>query len=180
MLRTLDILLIGVMTVAATITYSIKHRAEVKLEEVRKIEAEIRLEHDTIDLLRADWALLTQPARIDKLVKRYANELQLQPTESTQLSQAQEVPKLKADLTPEEIEAGEKAREEALKAKQIAPEENIQDVAKAAVKQDQDHKKKDKAIAEKKKKDKDKKVAEKKKKKVPESTDDIQTGSVKR
>ncbi len=39
LLRTLDILLIVIMTAVATITYTIKHRAEEKLGEVRKLEA---------------------------------------------------------------------------------------------------------------------------------------------
>ena len=37
MLRTFDIVLIVVMTAAATVTYTIKHRAENKLEEVRRL-----------------------------------------------------------------------------------------------------------------------------------------------
>jgi len=98
MLRTLDIILIVIMTAVAAVTYTIKHQAELKLEEVRKLEAEIKLERDTIDLLRADWALLTQPARLQKLIAAYQGELQLMPTESTQLTQASELPMLKADL----------------------------------------------------------------------------------
>ena len=98
MLRTLDIILIVIMTAVAAVTYTIKHQAELKLEEVRKLEAEIKLERDTIDLLRADWALVTQPARLQKLIAAYQGELQLVPTESTQLTQASELPMLKADL----------------------------------------------------------------------------------
>lgn len=100
MLRTFDIILVVVMTVAATVTYSIKHRAELKLEEVRKIESEIRLEQDTIDLLKADWALLTQPNRLQRLVAIYQAELQLVPTASTQLARPNELPMLKADVPP--------------------------------------------------------------------------------
>ena len=37
MLKTFDFILIGVMTATATVTYSIKHRAELKLEEVRRL-----------------------------------------------------------------------------------------------------------------------------------------------
>ncbi len=100
MLRTFDIVLVVVMTAAATVTYSIKHRAELKLEEVRKIEAEIRLERDTIDLLKADWALLSQPNRLQKLIDAYSTDLALVPTASTQLAQPSELPMLKADVPP--------------------------------------------------------------------------------
>ena len=98
MLRTLDIILIVIMTAVAAVTYTIKHQAEEKLSEVKRIEAEIQLEKDTIDLLRADWALLTQPNRLQKLITSYQAELQLVPTESTQLVQAKELPMLKSQL----------------------------------------------------------------------------------
>ncbi|MBP1857444.1 cell division protein FtsL [Rhizobium herbae] len=100
MLRSFDIVLIVVMTAAATVTYTIKHQAENKLEEVRKLDAEIKLEEDTIDLLRADWALLTQPNRLEKLVGVYQQDLQLVPTASTQIARPEELPMLKADLPP--------------------------------------------------------------------------------
>ena len=98
MLRTLDIILIVIMTAVAAVTYTIKHQAEEKLSEVKRIEAEIQLEKDTIDLLRADWALLTQPNRLQKLITNYQAELQLVPTESTQLVRARELPMLKSQL----------------------------------------------------------------------------------
>ncbi|MDO6963522.1 cell division protein FtsL [Rhizobium alvei] len=104
MLRTLDILLIVLMTAMATVTYTIKHRAELKLEEVQKLEADIRLEHDTIDLLRADWALLTQPGRLQKLITAHQAELQLVPTDPMQLAQPSELPMLKADVPAKEPE----------------------------------------------------------------------------
>ncbi|MDQ0320948.1 hypothetical protein QO002_003086 [Pararhizobium capsulatum DSM 1112] len=107
MLRTLDIVLIVVMTAAATVTYTIKHQAENKLEEVRKLEAGIKLEEDTIDLLRADWSLLTQPSRLEKLVGVYQQDLQLVQTAPTQLARPQELPMMKADVpVPDEVAKG--------------------------------------------------------------------------
>ncbi|WP_313525888.1 hypothetical protein [Shinella sp.] len=98
MFRTLDVVLIAVMTAAATVTYSLKHQAENKQEEVRKLDAEIKLEEDTIDLLKADWALLTQPNRLNRLVKTFEGDLKLVPTESTQLAQPNELPMPMAEL----------------------------------------------------------------------------------
>lgn len=98
MLRTLDILLIVFMTAAAAITYTIKHQAETKLEEVQKLEAQIKLEKDTIDLLKADWSMMVQPGRLQQLITAYQSELQLVPTESTQLARRNELPMLKAEL----------------------------------------------------------------------------------
>ncbi len=71
MFRTSDIVLIAVMVSAAAFTYKTKHEAEDWLGQVRKLEREIRFEEDTIDLLKADWSLLTQPSRLQKLTEIY-------------------------------------------------------------------------------------------------------------
>ncbi|KAA0700341.1 hypothetical protein DTW90_01265 [Neorhizobium sp. P12A] len=108
MLRTFDIVLIGVMTAAATVTYTIKHRAELKLEEVHHLESEIKLEKDTIELLKADWALVVQPNRLEKLVNIYNDDLKLQPTISTSLAQPNELPMLRSQLPPPPVVADTK------------------------------------------------------------------------
>lgn len=100
MLKTFDLILIGVMITAAGVTYTIKHRAELKLEEVHHLEAEIKLENDTIDLLKADWSLVVQPNRLERLVDNYKDELQLQPTLSTSLVEPNELPMLRSQLPP--------------------------------------------------------------------------------
>ncbi|MGO7032935.1 hypothetical protein ELI49_14775 [Rhizobium ruizarguesonis] len=111
MLKTFDLVLIGVMTATAAVTYTIKHRAELKLEEVRRLEAEIKLEKDTIDLLKADWALQSQPNRLERLVRAYNDELKLQPTESTALVHAKELPMLKSEVpVPDVTEAKASAK----------------------------------------------------------------------
>jgi hypothetical protein len=81
MLRTLDLVLVGAMITAATITYQIKHNAEEKLAQVRELQAAIKLQEETIDLLEADWSLLNQPSRIAKLSTAFEAELRLKPIE---------------------------------------------------------------------------------------------------
>ena len=92
MFRTSDIVLFAVMVSAAAYTYKIKHEAENRLEVVRKLEAQIRLEEDTIDLLKADWSLLTQPSRLQKLTEIYQGELNLQHTSPRQIVGIEDVP----------------------------------------------------------------------------------------
>ncbi|RXT23829.1 hypothetical protein B5P46_17975 [Rhizobium leguminosarum] len=119
MLKTFDLVLIGVMTATAAVTYTIKHRAELKLEEVHRLEAEIKLEKDTIDLLKADWALQSQPNRLERLVKAYNEELKLQPTESTALVHAKELPMLKSEVpVPDVTEAKAKGAPDTAKGAQ--------------------------------------------------------------
>ncbi|MFN7091429.1 MAG: hypothetical protein ACK4P4_12815 [Allorhizobium sp.] len=106
MLRTFDFLMIVAMLTAATVTYQVKHNTDNKAAEVRRLEAEIKLEKDTIDLLKADKALLTQPNRLERLVQAYAAELQLVPTEPSQLARPMELPMLKDQLPVPEGEEG--------------------------------------------------------------------------
>lgn len=115
MFRTLDVVMIAVMTTAATVTYSIKHQAENKREVVRKLDAEIKLEEDTIDLLKADWALLTQPNRLNRLVTAFEADLKLVPTESTQLAQPNELPMATAELPALEPAKDEKVAQDSKK-----------------------------------------------------------------
>jgi len=90
--RTSDIVLIAVMVSAAAFTYKTKHEAEDQLVEVRKIEAAIRYEQDSADLLKADWSMLTQPARLQKLAEIYQAELQLAPVEASQFGGIEDLP----------------------------------------------------------------------------------------
>jgi hypothetical protein len=83
--RTSDTVLIAVMVAAAAFTYKTKHEAENRRDEVRRIEAEIKLEEDTITLLKADWSLLTQPSRLQRLSEVYQSELALQPVDAHQI-----------------------------------------------------------------------------------------------
>ncbi|GEO83800.1 MULTISPECIES: cell division protein FtsL [Alphaproteobacteria] len=106
MIRPFDFLLIGSMAAAAAVTYQIKHHTDNRLEEVRRLEAEIKLEKDTIDLLKADWALLTQPNRLQRLINVYGEELQLQPTAPEQLVRPVELPMRKDQLPKPEVAEG--------------------------------------------------------------------------
>lgn len=92
MFRTSDIVLIAVMVSAAAFTYNTKHQAESWLSEVKRLERQIRYEEDTIDLLKADWSLLTQPARLQRLSELYQSELALKPVEAHQIVGLEELP----------------------------------------------------------------------------------------
>lgn len=92
MFRTSDIVLIAVMVSAAAFTYKTKHEAENWQAEVRRLQQQIRFEEDTIALLRADWSLLTQPARLQRLTEIYQGELALAPVEPHQILGLDELP----------------------------------------------------------------------------------------
>jgi hypothetical protein len=92
MIRTTDIALFTLMIAAAAGTYKIKAEANQKQNEIRRIERQIAFEEDTIDLLEADWAMLIQPERLQKLAEKHASELVLQPIEARQVVSVAEVP----------------------------------------------------------------------------------------
>ena len=92
MFRTSDIVLIAVMVSAAAFTYKAKREAEEQLASVQKIEAQIRYEEDTIDLLKADWSLLTQPSRLQKLAELYKSQLALEPVNARQIVGLDDLP----------------------------------------------------------------------------------------
>lgn len=100
MLRTLDLALVGAMIAAATVTYQIKHNAEIKLEEVRELQAAITLQKETIDLLEADWSLLNQPSRLQRLSSAFEEQLGLKPIEPAQMAGPEELPGRAADFAP--------------------------------------------------------------------------------
>ena len=97
MMRTLDIILIAVMLVAATVTYKIKHDAEKQVVEIKKIQRQIAFEKDTINLLKADWSLMTQPNRLQRLSDIYQSQLKLQPVDVTQIGLFDDIPMKQAD-----------------------------------------------------------------------------------
>ncbi|MEF2552695.1 hypothetical protein VQ042_15195 [Aurantimonas sp. A2-1-M11] len=101
MLKTLDIVLIAVMISAAAWTYKIKHEAETLETAVTKLERRIALERETISLLEADWSLLDQPNRLQRIANAFQDELQLQPMRPDQIVRPDELPRRPVNLVPE-------------------------------------------------------------------------------
>ena len=80
-MRLLNILVIGVLILAAAFVYKIKFDSTLQAETVAKMHGELRRERDGIALLRAEWTKLQTPARLEALAKRH---LALKPINSTQ------------------------------------------------------------------------------------------------
>lgn len=97
MLRTFDIILITIMLLAATVTYKIKYDAEKRMADIRTLQRKINFEKDTITLLKADWSLLTQPNRLQKLTETYHSELNLAPIDAKQIVSIDDVPERAPD-----------------------------------------------------------------------------------
>jgi hypothetical protein len=88
-LRILNLVVIGVLVLAAAYVYRIKFDATLQAERVAKLRGEVRHERDDIAALRAEWGRLDDPARIEMLAKRY---LQLKPIAPTQFDTLDHLP----------------------------------------------------------------------------------------
>jgi hypothetical protein len=88
-LRTLNLLVIGALILAAAYVYRIKYDSTVQAERLAKIRGEVRRERDTVAALRAEWGQLENPARVEALAKHY---LPLKPVAPIQFDRLEQLP----------------------------------------------------------------------------------------
>lgn len=103
MFRPTDIVLIAVMISAAAFTYKTKHEADNEMERIHTLQAQIEVEKDRMDVLKADWSLLRQPARLQRMVEHYKDELELEPVVARQIVKIDDLPvaPIKLEKVPE-------------------------------------------------------------------------------
>ena len=97
MIRLLNICVIVALVVAAVYVYRIKFESTRKAEQVARLRLEIRREHDGVAELRAQWARLDTPIRIQDLAQRH---LSLRMIDSRQFDQLDHLPERPPDLVP--------------------------------------------------------------------------------
>ena len=78
-MRLLNILVIAALILAASFVYKIKFDSTLQAERVAKMNAELRNERDAIAALRANWAKLDTPGRIQGLADRHLALRPIQP-----------------------------------------------------------------------------------------------------
>jgi cell division protein FtsL len=88
-MRLLNILVIAALILAASFVYKIKFDSTLQAERVAKLHSEIRKERNAIASLRAEWARLDTPGRIQGLAERH---LHLQSAKSTQFDELDNLP----------------------------------------------------------------------------------------
>ena len=91
-LRVLNLVVIGVLVLAAAYVYRIKFDATVQAERLARLRGELRHERDRIAALRAEWERLDSPARIETLAKRYSPLRPVAPTQFDTLDRLPEHP----------------------------------------------------------------------------------------
>src|SRR5881397_1399093 len=76
-MRVIHFLVIGVLVFAAAYVYRIKMESTSRVERVLRLNAEIREQRDAIAVLRAEWARLDAPLRLQGLAERHLGLKQL-------------------------------------------------------------------------------------------------------
>ena len=88
-MRLLHLLVIGALVFAAAYVYRIKMESTERTERVLRLRAQIREERDAIAVLRAEWAKLDSPLRLQGLAERH---LPLKPLNANQYDQLKNLP----------------------------------------------------------------------------------------
>jgi cell division protein FtsL len=88
-MRVIHLLVIGILVFAAAYVYRIKMESTERTERVLRLRAEIREQRDAIAVLRAEWAKLDAPLRLQGLAERH---LPLKPLNATQYDSLKNLP----------------------------------------------------------------------------------------
>jgi hypothetical protein len=88
-MRIIHLLVIGALIFAAAYVYRIKMESTSRTERVLRLHAEIREQRDAIAMLRAEWAKLDSPLRLQGLAERH---LPLKPINANQYDSLKNLP----------------------------------------------------------------------------------------
>lgn len=97
-MRILHLFVIVALVVAAAYVYDIKFEATMQAERLSSLRGEIRRERDAVAALRAEWAKLASPARIEDLAQRH---LPLKPLDQYQIDNLATLPERPKPPQPE-------------------------------------------------------------------------------
>ena len=97
MMRLINICVIAALVVAAAHVYKIKFDSTSQAQRLVKLRMEIKREHDALAALRAEWAKLDSPGRIQDLARRH---LALRPADARQFDRLDQLPERKPELLP--------------------------------------------------------------------------------
>src|SRR6202007_1792094 len=95
-MRIIHLLVIGALVFAAAYVYRIKMDSTARTERVLKLHAEIREQRDAIAVLRAEWARLDAPLRLQGLAERH---LGLKPVVANQYDSLKNLPERPPNFT---------------------------------------------------------------------------------
>ncbi len=89
MMRFINIVVVAALIVAAVVVYRVKYEATRHAEQAARLRLEINREREAITELRAQWAQLNSPDRLQALAERH---LSLKPLQINQLHDLANLP----------------------------------------------------------------------------------------
>lgn len=89
MIRALNLGMLALTVMICFGLYRVTHAAQERESDLRHVEAQITEQQRAIDVLKAEWTHLSQPAKIQAMAARYLN---LQPMKATQIAYLNEIP----------------------------------------------------------------------------------------
>ena len=95
-MRIIHLFVVGMLIFAAAYVYRIKMESTSRVERVQRLNAEIREQRDAIAVLRAEWARLDAPLRLQGLAERH---LALRPITAQQYDQLRNLPERPPNFT---------------------------------------------------------------------------------
>jgi hypothetical protein len=89
MIRFLHLIAISLLIGSAAYAYSTKYETLYYAETLAKLKTKLQRERETIAIAKAEWAMLTRPDRLQKIVDKH---LDLQPMTISQLARLSDIP----------------------------------------------------------------------------------------
>ncbi|TDR88150.1 cell division protein FtsL [Enterovirga rhinocerotis] len=89
MIRLLHLLAISLLIGSAAYAYTTKYETLYYSETLSKMKAKLQKERETLAIVKAEWALLTRPDRLQRMVDRH---LDLQAMNVAQLARFSDIP----------------------------------------------------------------------------------------
>jgi hypothetical protein len=96
-MRLLHLIVIAVLVSAAVHVYKIKFDSTLQAERLAKLKTDVQRVHEATAALRAQWAQLDNPTRLQGLVERH---LQLKQVDATQFDSLDRLPERPASPVP--------------------------------------------------------------------------------
>ena len=88
-MRIIHLLVVCLLVFGASYVYRIKMESTSRTERVQRLHAEVRAQRDAIAALRAEWARLDSPKRLQGFAERHTK---LRPIEARQYDQLKNLP----------------------------------------------------------------------------------------
>jgi cell division protein FtsL len=88
-MRFIHLLVICALVIGVSYVYRFKMESTARTERVQRLHAEVRKQREAIAALRAEWARLDSPRRLQGLAERH---LKLKPLDARQYDQLKNLP----------------------------------------------------------------------------------------